>query len=479
MSNTYSSPETTGSRITRPHSLTSQLQYSSPPPLQEANLKRNHPLNVSIFNSPLPTHNSSLSPLKDWPKDSFCNEFLSNKFPLHSSLCKDSDRVVCSGTPHDGKMGSCLIKRAAINVKEFFNVMYNKRDSIETSNSMWLIHDHDNNVNPCPSYEFKDVEKYMAGKDFVKRLAKASILSFPQGGCDQWVNGTTFMFISFDVHIYFKFISWYSLFNGIENYAMDTHQPPTLIIRLPQTKNTFLFPEFERELFSESTVVALQDLAPSNIGNLCFERVIITPWAFATNAFRCKMADAVARLRKKCYNCNSRGYPGSRYQMFRRKVLSACKLQDPALPHTDKVIRTIVIQLRKPYARFIGDQPSKISRLMDNPERFVNDIKAAFPQANVSTMVAEELKICDQISIVHKADVFIGVHGAGLVHLWWLQDHALMFELVPRSQISNPTFKMLSTLAGRRYYSYTRVKGGEKKVIVDSKDIIETIKKEY
>ena len=94
-------------------------------------------------------------------------------------------------------------------------------------------------------------------------------------------------------------------------------------------------------------------------------------------------------------------------------------------------------------------------------------------------MHGEDLGICEQISLVHNTDILIGVHGAGLVHLWWLQDHALLFELVPRSQLSNPTFKMLSTLTGRRYYSYTSVKGGDKKVTVDEKDVIKRLKKEY
>ena len=474
----YPTPEESAVRVTHSHSIPS---YSSPIlHTQVTRLK-----NVSFYSGTRSSSSNLTLPtsgdLKDWPEDSFCHEFLSNTFPLHSSLCgSGSDRVICSGTSYDGKTGSCTIKKVAIKVKEFYETMYNKRDSIETSNAIWLINDHTSATPICPNPDFKTVEKYMSGKDYVKRLAKASILNLPQDPqhCNQWVNGTTFMFISFDVHIYFKFLSWFSLYNGITNYQLESGRPPTLIIRLPQTKNTFLFPEFERELFSEASVVALQNLTPSFTGNLCFEQVIITPWAFATNAFRCKMADAIIRLRRKCYNCNSRDYPGSRLGSFRRKVLSACHLEDSP-PYKDKIIRSIVIQLRKPYMRFIGDKPSKISRVMENSEGFINDIKNAFPTANVSVMIAESMDLCDQIAMVHQADVFIGVHGAGLVHLWWLQDHALMFELVPRSQVSNPTFKMLSTLTGRRYYGYSRIKGGEKKVQVDSSDIIKLIQKEF
>ena len=79
--------------------------------------------------------------------------------------------------------------------------------------------------------------------------------------------------------------------------------------------------------------------------------------------------------------------------------------------------------------------------------------------------------------MVHNADVFIGVHGAGLVHLWWLQDTAILFELVPFSQMANPTFKMLSALTGRRYFDYSGLKGGEMRVTANTPDIIEKLRK--
>ena len=44
----------------------------------------------------------------------------------------------------------------------------------------------------------------------------------------------------------------------------------------------------------------------------------------------------------------------------------------------------------------------------------------------------EDLPICEQIRYAHDADVLMGVHGAGLVHLWWIQEEALMFEFVPK-----------------------------------------------
>ena len=415
--------------------------------------------------------------LKDWKEGSFCNEFLSLKFPLQTSVCSEtSDRVICYGTPHDNKMGSCIMNRIAIDVKTFYKVMLEKQDSVESSNSLWLLHDNDH-VSPCPKYNFKPLEKYMNKEDHVKRLAKTSILSVPQGTCTQWINGTSFFFIGFDVHIYFKFLSWFSLYNGVLNYKDKSHQAPSLIVRMPETKFNFLFPEFEQLLFPETTVVALQNLSASELGTICFEQIITTPSAFSTTAFRCKMGDARVRLRKKCYDCNSRGLPGTRFHKFRQRVLDACSLKDKV--YNGKEIRSIVVQIRKLYNRFEGDMRVKMSRVLTNSAELIDGLKKAFPMTNISTMYAEEMDICDQIKLVHQADVFLGVHGAGLVHLWWLQDHALMFELVPRSQRSNPTFRMLSTLTGRRYYSYNGVKGSELKVNVDVMDVIKQIKAQF
>uniref|UniRef100_A0A1X7VWI0 EGF domain-specific O-linked N-acetylglucosamine transferase n=1 Tax=Amphimedon queenslandica TaxID=400682 RepID=A0A1X7VWI0_AMPQE len=420
---------------------------------------------------------SEVNPVNSWPEGEFCDQFLSNKFPVHFSVCSDNDRIQCSGTTLDDKMGSCTTKRVAINIPEFYKVMKTKRDSVENSNTMWLVQDNEDSI-PCPKYDFKLLDKHMFGGDYLKRLAKTSVLSHSQSECQGWINGTTFLFVGFDVHIYFKFLSWFSLYNGILNDS-PSNRPPSLILRIPETRGNFLFPEFEHDLFPETNVYGLSELAAENVGTLCFERIVTTPWAFGTTAFRCKMADAIVKLRKKCYSCNSRDLPGARYRQFRKRVLRACSLTDDPVPYTEKTPRRIVLQIRKPYSRFEGEAATKISRILENSNKLAEALRAGFPKANVTVMHGEDLGLCEQISLVHKADVLMGVHGAGLVHSWWLQDHALLFELVPRSQLSNPTFKMLTTLSGRRYYSYTSVKGGDKRVTVDEQDIVKRLKSEY
>ena len=85
----------------------------------------------------------------------------------------------------------------------------------------------------------------------------------------------------------------------------------------------------------------------------------------------------------------------------------------------------------------------------------------------------EDLGICSQVELAHSADVLIGVHGAGLVHLWWLRNESLIYEVEPLSQILNPTFSMLAELSGHRYMKQT-IFTFKKKLNVD----IEKIKKD-
>ena len=405
-----------------------------------------------------------------WPKDSFCDEFISHKFKVDVSFCKDDPRrIECYGSPYIKMMGTCTFHQVAVDLHNP-TITKTPRPSIDDL-SLWLVREHEG-LNPCPHTDFSQIDRYMPRGEWVKKLAKTASLSVPKGKCQSWINGTTFFFIGSDVHIYFKFLSWYSLHAGMAN---DNNSTKLTIIRLPETlDNNFLFPEFEKLLFPEADVYSIEDFSRTKDGIVCFQKATVVPGAFGSIPFRCKMADAPSNIKSKCFSCNSRGLPGTRIQSFRRRVLNACDLKDSL--RTDNEIKTIVVQLRKQYHRFTGDNPSKYSRVLKNPNQLLTALKQSFPSANVLSMHSEDLPICDQITLAHKADVLIGVHGAGLVHLWWLQEHALLFELVPHSQLSNPTFKLLSTLAGKHYHGYSRVGGNEKEVVLNVDQVVSELK---
>ena len=412
-----------------------------------------------------------------WPKGSFCDDFFSHKFNVTLGPCQggNTSQVECYGSPFNNKMGLCNFTNLGVNISKYYATMRSKRDSIIGSDAIWLVPEH-TGINPCPHAEYHTMERHMEVGDYVKDMAKAAIMAVPQGDCQEWVEGVTFFFIGFDAHIYFKFLSWYNLHNSIANLE-STGTLPSTIIRIPESVNEFLFPEFEKKLFPEARVYSLKEFSERNNDIVCFRKAIVVPWAFSSTPFRCKMADSAKHLRFKCYNCNSRSLPGTRFQSFRRRVLNACSLKDP--PESEKKTRSIVVLLRKPYNRFESDHPSRFSRVLKNSQEFITALRHNFPSADVMSVYLEDLSICEQVRLTHEADIFTGVHGAGLVHLWWTQDKALLFELVPQFQLANPTFKMLSALTGKQYYGFSRLGGSEKEVTVNIDEAIRELEKQW
>ena len=100
---------------------------------------------------------------------------------------------------------------------------------------------------------------------------------------------------------------------------------------------------------------------------------------------------------------------------------------------TNGPLNKIIVILRKPNHHFIGDEKS-FSRILVNAEELIEKLKSTFVNASVIPACMEEFSLCEQIQLAHTAR------------------HTLMFEIVPRTQVSNPTFKTLSTLTGQRYY---------------------------
>ena len=60
----------------------------------------------------------------------------------------------------------------------------------------------------------------------------------------------------------------------------------------------------------------------------------------------------------------------------------------------------------------------------------------------------EDLDNCNQVKVAHSADILIGVHGAGLVHSWWMRELGGML-----TKLDQPTYKILAGLTRRKYFS--------------------------
>jgi hypothetical protein len=201
---------------------------------------------------------------------------------------------------------------------------------------------------------------------------------------------------------------------------------------------------------------------------MCFRKLVIVPYSFSGIPFRCKED---GNVRGPCFNCKGRGLYGSSFYSFRHRVVSSCGLVD----EKNHVGNKITIVSRTPYNRWKKDNPNKFQRILDNEDDLVKALGRKFPNTNVTVAHMETLGICEQISLAHDADVLMGVHGAGLVHLWWLQEDALILELNPTFQKGNPSFRMLATLSGRNYDSIT-VTGSQHIVSVNVDNVIDMLK---
>ena len=164
--------------------------------------------------------------------------------------------------------------------------------------------------------------------------------------------------------------------------------------------------------------------------------------------------------------------------VFRSLVLKACgieesidqnELQSQAQDHLkvspprDKVMHMVrpkfplqvVVIKRKPYLRHGLDHPNLFQRILSNEAELITALTQNTCRGllNVTSVYMEELDICDQVKVAHKADILIGVHGAGLVHSWWMREGSVLLELVPIAKLNRPTYKVLTGLTGRKYYS--------------------------
>ena len=374
-------------------------------------------------------------------------------------VCKDnSDRIVCQGSPYNNLMATCTLHKAALIPQKLNN------------GGIWLQRSEEPSSLQCDDTDYTALGKYVEESNFIVRLVKTAGQNSTRGECSFTTSDTVYLYVGDAVHIYFKFLAWYNLFKSIE----DNGGGHPTVLRLPNGNIPFAFPEMEKSLFQNA--IALEDVAESDSVH-CFEKLVLVPWSFASVLFRCKMSRT---LLSQCIKCNGKGLANTTFMKFRQKVLNACSLQDSERDGNKGTLNKIVVILRKPYEQYNGDSPKKFLRLLVNSEELLKKLNSTFVNTSVIPAHMEDLSLYEQIQLAHTADVLVGVHGAGLVHLWWLQDHALMFEIVPRTQVGNPTFKMLSTLTGRRYHEYRIASVGDKMIkIPNVQDLVEKLEHAY
>ena len=393
-----------------------------------------------------PLYYNKLSSGKEWPSG-VCRDFVGNTYKLETTVCP---RITCYGSSYSESTGTCTLKGVAVKPQRLntFLKQINVKGATSAqaimlrSQSAWLVGDE--GYETCQTPSFDEMDEFLEPLDYVKTFVKLVSLKVPMSQCERWVKGTTFFYVGMESHIYFKFLGWFNVYQSLLAHNKLTNYT---IVRLPEGNNSFLFPEFEKNLFSN--VIHLQDF---NDDVVCFEDLVLVPWAYGAAAFRCRIEK---KLKRKCLECNGKGIDNA-YKTFRSKVLTACGLEENFNRDPNLQKKILVIE-RKQYNRRIGDDAKVFTRVWINSQDLINDMRKKYPHYNVTGIYAEELTLCQQIQHAHSADILIGMHGAGMVHVWWTKEDATIIEIMPKSQRGNIAFKSLSTYLGQTYKQFTKV----------------------
>ena len=395
----------------------------------------------------------------------FCDDLLHNTFSHLAPVCatdnNEQSAIICKRTLSPTPMIECSMRNVLIRPKKLFNGIISGH--VVNSEGVELL---ENDLVSCKSPNIQEVYKTTESNDHTRHMIKESLRRPPSSkpsDCQRWISEPTFLFLGVNVHVYFEFITWYNVYKSILDQGnIGSYK----VIRVASGNFQYLFGDYEKLLFPGIEFV--QNMTEESV---CFEKLILPPRGFASLIFRCKME---RQIRSQCFKCNGKGRPGTAIRSFRTQALKACSLDDSIPIAGYQNPKRVVIILRKQYKRHPSDKPERFNRMLSNSDQLIAEIKSRF-KVDVVTFHGEDLSVCEQIRIVHDADIFIGVHGAGLVHAWWLQDNALLFEIEPSDQSGNPTFRMLTTLAGINYKSFRISQRSRSQISVDVKKLVDTL----
>ena len=398
---------------------------------------------ASVTTKPVATIYTEPVHARGWDSGSFCDDLLHNTFSHLVPVCttdhNEQSAIICKRTLKSTRMIECSMRNVLIRPKKLNGII---SGHVVNSEGVELL---ENDLVSCKSPNMQEVYRTTESNDHTTRMVEESLRrppSLKRSDCQRWISEPTFLFLGVNVHVYFEFITWYNVYKSILDQG---NIGPYKVIRVASGNFQYLFSDYEKLLFPGIEFV--QNMTEESV---CFEKLILPPRGFSSLIFRCKMEH---NIRSQCLKCNGKGRPGTAIRSFRTQALKACSLDDSIPIAGYRNPKRIVIILRKQYERYPGDKPGNFQRVVSNSDQLIAEIKSRF-KVDVVSFHGEDLSVCEQIRIVHDADIFIGVHGAGLVHAWWLQDNALLFEIEPSNQSGNPTFRLLTTLAGINYKSF-------------------------
>uniref|UniRef100_A0A673AIC8 EGF domain-specific O-linked N-acetylglucosamine transferase n=1 Tax=Sphaeramia orbicularis TaxID=375764 RepID=A0A673AIC8_9TELE len=146
--------------------------------------------------------------------------------------------------------------------------------------------------------------------------------------------------------------------------------------------------------------------------------------------------------------------PRMRYGLFyNTPLISDCHSEGMFRAFSQHVLHRLNIPLDRPTVR------KTLSRTEHVPLftlQLVNALKTVpLLEVNVVDYKYKDVPFLEQLRITHNSDIFIGMHGAGLTHLLFLPDWAVIFELYNCQDES--CYRDLARLRGIRYVTWQKM----------------------
>ena len=382
-----------------------------------------------------------------------CRNYFGKQYVENFSVCSKShigESIVCEKNPVSSMMAKCTVHGFVL---ERF-AMIKPQPKLRTD--FIKVRQLESKRLKCHSPSLSELYRSTEETDHVRQLVKKIVQRKPlrPNECSVRLKETVYFFGG-DHHIYFRFLGWYNLFKTIYYDQSKKYK----IIRFTSDSD---FADVERRLFP--SLIPLSDLKTFPV---CIEKAVLVPRSFASTPFRCKM-----ELLGFCSDCLSLDFDEPTFLKFRKAMLEACSID--TRPNNLLKTRNMLIILRKPYKRYGGDVGSNFERVMTNEAELLSALRSNFPTFNVLPVYMEELTLCEQLNVSMSANVFMGVHGAGMSHLWWTPKGATVLEIMPDYKSTKPSFEILSQLIKANYFKL-RVTG-KQEITVNVDEIIETLK---
>ncbi|MBN3294032.1 EOGT transferase, partial [Polypterus senegalus] len=151
--------------------------------------------------------------------------------------------------------------------------------------------------------------------------------------------------------------------------------------------------------------------------------------------------------------------PRMRYGLFyNTPLISDCYNSGMFRAFSQHVLHRLRIQQEKPKENKIRvtllSRSTEYRRIL-NQQELINAMKTlTFLEVQEVDYKYKEIGFLEQLNITHNSDIFIGMHGAGLTHLLFLPDWAVIFELYNCKDES--CYFDLARLRGVRYVTWQK-----------------------